>query len=330
MTLFLGYVRKFVTDISTMNLVELLRNTHLVERFILWHAAERTGGHERTGHAAMLRLFSAVLEANLGKNPTSDQYRAMSNSINKIPAKAFHADLVLDFDRIALAAELCLRDARRDYDLWVAAGKLERDVLEVAFRFMLALLFALLTWRPVRCKNLCGLALDQNLQFHGERGWWLYFSAHETKTGTEIDVPFPALLTEALGIYLEHLRPTLNRLDLPNLFFQDSGKPFSGAALWRSLIPLGEKYLGVPTSSHTFRRLIPTAYLIAHPGEVEVCRALLSHRLVSTTIKHYAFVFTLYASRRLPAFLRESCPDSGLVAVWRPIYLKSVETVLPS
>lgn len=316
--LLLGYITRFVGPPDNRTLVEILTDVELVLRFIKWHKEHCSCGEYRENHTHMLRLFARILRANVGNNSISEEYETIVQSITPVRAKPFYRDLITDFDRIALAAELCLRDAMIACQKWKEAGRDKDAAVDLANRFTIALLFALFTWRPMRAANMCGMMLGQNLVHRGRDGWWMNFSPTETKTSNTVDVPWPSSLVEPLEILVYELRQYLNPKGLTHLFLQCSGRPYSDPRLWGAMVPEGVKYLGIATPPHHFRRIVPTAYLVAHIGEIEVCRALLGHRFVETTLRDYAFVFSLIASKRVPEFHRATCPDAALVASWRP------------
>jgi hypothetical protein len=55
------------------------------------------------------------------------------------------------------------------------------------------LMIALLASRPLRLRNLTGLALDRTLVRRGDE-WWVQIPATETKTKEPIELPWPEML----------------------------------------------------------------------------------------------------------------------------------------
>jgi integrase len=63
--------------------------------------------------------------------------------------------------------------------------------------------------------------------------------------------------------------------------------------------------LGVRLTPHQFRHLIGFIYLRQHPHGIEVVRALLGHRSIATTLRHYAGLEGAEAARHYDAALRQ-------------------------
>jgi len=83
-----------------------------------------------------------------------------------------------------------------------------RDPYFVATQYRDGLLIALLIARPVRMRNISTIELPQNLVRINDT-YWLRFNPEMTKTGIEIDVPIPDVLTERLDMYLSGHRQVL-------------------------------------------------------------------------------------------------------------------------
>jgi hypothetical protein len=88
------------------------------------------------------------------------------------------------------------------------------------------LIIALLAARPLRLRNLTGLALDRTLVSRGIQ-WWIEFPASETKTEEPIELPWPEPLVGCLETYLARHRGVLAGLR------KGSTQPVGGA-LWLS------------------------------------------------------------------------------------------------
>jgi hypothetical protein len=87
------------------------------------------------------------------------------------------------------------------------------------------LIIALLAARPLRLRNLAGLALDRTLVSRGSQ-WWIEFPASDTKTKEPIELPWPEILVAPLETYLARHRGVLAQLR--------GGSTLSiGGALWR-------------------------------------------------------------------------------------------------
>ena len=91
-----------------------------------------------------------------------------------------------------------------------AEAATERSATRRAIRYRDGLLIALLTYRPVRRRNLAMMRLGRHLMKVGGR-WRIVFGAEETKTHVPYEAVLPAALRPRLERYLDAYRPVLLR-----------------------------------------------------------------------------------------------------------------------
>jgi integrase/recombinase XerD len=178
-----------------------------------------------------------------------------------------------------------------------------------AMQFRDGLLIALLAARPLRLKNLTGLALERSLVRRGEE-WWIIIPAEETKTHEPIEVPWPQALNSALAIYLATYRPILCRLQNrwtrpigPALWVSTHGSPMGERALYDVIVGQTKTAFGRSVNPHLFRDCAATSIAIDDPAHVRVASQLLGHRSASTTERYYNQAQTIDAARRYQDFL---------------------------
>jgi len=171
------------------------------------------------------------------------------------------------------------------------------------------LLIALLAARPLRIRNLAGLALDRNVMRRGE-AWWIEVGAAETKTGEPIEVPWPQGLATYFEYYLSDIRPVLaarrGRWTRPigdALWLSTDGSPMSIKAIYDRVIINTQAALGQRINPHLFRDCAATSIAIDDPAHVGIASQLLGHRSYSTTERHYNQARAVEACRQYQAFL---------------------------
>ena len=167
------------------------------------------------------------------------------------------------------------------------------------------LLIALLSARPLRIRNLVGLALDRNLVRRG-KAWWIEVRAAETKTGEPIELPWPQGLSTYLEDYVSEIRPVLaarrGRWTRPAgdaLWLSTDGSPMTIKAVYDRVVTNTRAALGRSINPHLFRDCAATSVAIDDPVHVGIASQLLGHRTFSTTEKYYNQARSIEAARQM-------------------------------
>lgn len=191
-----------------------------------------------------------------------------------------------------------------------------KKCVSAAQRYQSGLIIALLAARPLRIRNFQAIALGTSLRWDG-RGYWLTFSAEDTKTGGAIDEPVPNDLIPYMESFLRGWRPVLLRQATRyqtdpahrRLWVDRYGAPMREATL-RSLIKrYTENEFGTAIWPHLFRDCLLTSVAVEHPDLMAISATLLGHVRLSTGQKHYNQARMLDASRRFAASMSELRED---------------------
>lgn len=305
---YLGYlvtIRKF--DLDAMSLVDCLGDSNSVVSYIGWHIDDRCGRVEREHHRETLRWFAHLLDWFESDPDSAGKYRRIAASLKTARARDPFPQKPIEYDDMVAAAMELLKSAQ---DRWQdSKGARLSTRRSTAIDLRDALLFALLICRPLRSRNLREMKLGRNLVKAAGSGWRLVFGEDEMKAKA-YSAQFPAQLVPALELYLDEARPVLaGKRETREVFLSKSGRPLSPDSLWKRLVAVGHKALGISTNPHAFRYLVPTAYLLKHPDRAIELQALLGHAALETTLKSYIHVYSQLASRRVAATLRENCPS---------------------
>ena len=217
----------------------------------------------------------------------------------------------------------------------IALGERLMDEAEVAtepsatrraIRYRDGLMIALLTYRPVRRRNLAMMRLGRHLM-KVAGSWRIVFAAEETKTY----VPYEAVLPASLGQlerYLDLHRPVLLRgwqahgnpdappIDpgLDALWVSEDGIQLAYEAVAYQIVFRTRREFGRGLSPHLFRDCVATAVAVDNPTHIGDASLILGHAEHRTTEKHYNHARSLEASRRhatMLASLRESLKANG-------------------
>jgi integrase len=165
------------------------------------------------------------------------------------------------------------------------------------------LMIALLASRPLRLRNLTGLALDRTLVRRGD-AWWVQIPAAETKTKEPIELPRPELLVPHLETYLaDHragivaLRGCCSGASGAALWLSTHGIPMTDNGIYTRIVVRTCEGLGQPINPHLFRDSAATSIAIGDPAHIGVASRLLGHRTGSTTERYYNQARNVEASR---------------------------------
>lgn len=168
-------------------------------------------------------------------------------------------------------------------------------------RVMYALQIGLLTFVPIRSKNLVELKLGVNLIDQGRgpnRRVRIYLPASTTKTERDYEAPVPAYLWPLLDAWLNCHRSQICPFESAYLFPSPSGTLRSRDGLASKLIRFVKRETGLNMTLHSFRHLAAKRYLEHNPDGIEVVRQLLGHTSTRVTLRAYAELQTDPAFRR--------------------------------
>lgn len=186
------------------------------------------------------------------------------------------------------------------HDLMAAAEQgIGRSPQQRAAGYRDGLILAFLALRPFRLQNFAGIRIGQHLlQCAGS--WQLVFAGEETKNHSPIETPFPTQLEGALDTYLQRWRPILLRERQSDfLWLHRGGTQILPKTMTALVARVTQQRLGVRLTPHLFRDCLATDVAIREPGEIRIASALLGHRLLRTTERHYNHARQLEASQSL-------------------------------
>lgn len=161
-----------------------------------------------------------------------------------------------------------------------------------------AVAIAILTYCPIRIKNLSQINLEQNLHRLGDGSAYLVFEDDETKNRRPIEYELPrevvALIDEHLKTRVPHLCPAGTAWLFPKRKGHAAIGPSElGARIFKRIL----KETGLEVNAHLFRHLSVMIYLEAHPGAYEGAGRLIGHSNTSRTIRLYSGMETRSATQ---------------------------------
>lgn len=200
-------------------------------------------------------------------------------------------------------AHLKLTDELLELALALFVKAKETSGLAAAILHRDGLLIGVLALLPLRRKNFAALALNRDVIASGDT-WLVVIGEQDTKTHRQLELPFPAVLEEALKIYLQLHRPFLARrngrwakdIDC-QLWISKDGSPMTEIAVYDRIRVRTAEAFGRPLSPHLFRDAAATTLAITDPAHVRIAAPLLGHASFATTEKYYQQATAMSAHR---------------------------------
>ena len=172
-------------------------------------------------------------------------------------------------------------------DLW-ATAKTCRNPAACALQRETAIAIEMLTFCPIRRKNLTEIHVERDLQRHGPGNVVLNLQAHQTKTGRAISF---VLLDHLVGWIDAHLIDRAGVLCPPGVPWlfpkRDGSESMLPTNLGSRISKVIRTHTGLKVHPHLFRHLSAKLMLKANPGHYELVRRILGHAETSTTWETY-------------------------------------------
>jgi len=148
---------------------------------------------------------------------------------------------------------------------------------KTALAYQDGLVMLLLSYRPVRCRNLAETRLGINLIFddtfnHGRLRY------PQTKTGVRYEVPLPSAVLFRLRKFLSTYRPLLSRdASSDYAWLSVDGRALGTHRLSQRIARATEHELGIRITPHLFRDCLATTVSEIAPENIEDAARLLGH-----------------------------------------------------
>jgi integrase len=154
---------------------------------------------------------------------------------------------------------------------------------------------------PLRPAELLNIDVERDIVALPDGGLAFLVTQHRYLSTRSRRVPLGRECRSLLTMYLKEYRPLLvdhpSRMLLPGRFGRPLGANALGIAIRRWCLRLA----GVEMTPTSYRHFGAKHYLDENPGDFAVIRALLGHRLLTTTVKTYGRVETAGATRLIDA-----------------------------
>ncbi|MBD3886225.1 tyrosine-type recombinase/integrase [Phormidium tenue FACHB-886] len=290
--------------------ITLMADKPSLEDYTNWHLQVRGNGYRRVNFICGVALLIAKCfygqksqKLRFADCPPVDDIRSLQAQYTPHIKDDRRTTSPKAFDEKLLELEQCwecVAYLRRCCAERTHVG-MKRSLAAVIDAWQDYLIIALLTYTPVRQREIRSLELSGNLHRQAD-GWWVKLKPEDHKTGAKTGKSreYPLFsgsmkeqLTQDLDYYIEHVRP-LAQLEHQYLFFMKGGpcrnvrgKPISDEKVLTKSVPrlmfrvsalLFEKHRAKAPSPHDFRRIFCTwLYTYGTGYEQEVYAELMGH-----------------------------------------------------
>ncbi len=191
--------------------------------------------------------------------------------------------------------------------LWRAARRKMATSRWPFIELQTALAIDILLHVPMRMQNLTSLQFDVHLHWPQgrRRPALLTLRAAEVKNDVALEFEIPTALAERLQVFRNEIAPAVTGNRPDRVFITFGGGPRCQGAISVAIEKALLRHLGLKMTCHQFRHLAAKIILDENPGAYELVRQLLGHKNLKTTMRFYAGVNTLRASRAHNALLQK-------------------------
>lgn len=195
-----------------------------------------------------------------------------------------------------------------DVLMYQARSARDHAPIKAAVSVQLAVAVSILTFAPIRLRNLVGIELGQNLIKPGGLNtlYWLVFPHYDVKNRVDLNFKLDQPLTDLIDEYVHEFRPTLLRGNNGTCLFPgESGQSKHSMQFSKQVTIRIQKAVGSRITVHQFRHAAAAIYLKNRPGDYETVRRLLGHRDIQTTIRYYCGLETIEATEQFGKLIRQ-------------------------
>ena len=153
-----------------------------------------------------------------------------------------------------------------------------------------ALAIAILTYIPIRLKNLLTLEFDTHLFIRTAKGAisTLELSDAEVKNNVDLAFDIPPQIVKMLVEYRERIAPKILGQRPSRLFINVDGTPKTSQSFSTLIANYARRRAGITLTPHEFRHLSAKILLDQQPGAFEPVRQLVGRKNSQTTVSAYA------------------------------------------
>jgi integrase len=153
----------------------------------------------------------------------------------------------------------------------------------------LSLALSILSYCPIRLRNLIELDINANIRRIGRRKALLFIPGSTVKNGKTLEFHLPEEILHRIDLHVARRAGRLCPAGTPWLFpRRDGGAPLSTALLGNRITAVIRERLGIAVNAHLFRHIAANVILEENPGGFDIARLVLGHSHLSNTIDTYA------------------------------------------
>jgi integrase len=199
--------------------------------------------------------------------------------------------------------------------LWAEVRHEQKPNQRTLCKAQAALAIAVLSYMPIRLRNLAALTFDVHLFVREGAGAisTLELPAAEVKNHREVAFDIPCAIAKMMVEYRHRIAPKIIGYRPDRLFVNIDGTPKkSPDSIGRMISESLRKRAGLEITPHQFRHLSASILLDAEPGGFETVRQLLGHTSLNTTVGAYTGINTRRAARHHHRIIEKTLTRSKL------------------
>ncbi|MBP7065723.1 tyrosine-type recombinase/integrase [Ferrovibrio sp.] len=189
-------------------------------------------------------------------------------------------------------------------ELTLISETVSKTPIRDAVQYRNLLLMLVLSYLPLRRTSMA--ALELGVSFRRVDGvWGVILQGEHMKTGAAFSAALPSSINKFIELYIERYRPRLlDGASQTALWVTRDGTSMSDHQIYVEVKKATKKHLGVKLATHQFRDVAAQTLVTSNPENIELARALLSHKQTSTTISYYVVADGLVGSRETARLVR--------------------------
>lgn len=192
--------------------------------------------------------------------------------------------------------------------LWKEVQKAKRPSIGQMKLAQATLGIAVLTYMPIRAKNLAALQFDVHLHLKSRKGSVssLILDEEETKNASDMAFDIPPQIVRMLMEFREKIVPAAAGFRPSHLFCTRKETVDHINKVKQNIPKVIERYIGLKLNVHAFRHLSGKFILDRDPGAFELVKQILGHKNIATTVNYYTGLDTRRAGRHHQQLLEEA------------------------
>jgi integrase len=208
------------------------------------------------------------------------------------------------WDKVVLLPRAMMQEARLDR---------HTAPMKAAVNASIAVAIAILSIAPMRLGNLIQIKLNENLVKPGQIDGpsWVIFPMQDVKNRVQLQYKLLPEVGELIDEYINDFRPILLRKSNGLwLFPGETGGVKTSRTLSLQITDRVLKATGLRLTVHQFRHAAAAIFIKERPGQFELARQLMGHKSITTTMRFYVALETIFANEAFNDIIKKRLDEA--------------------